>query len=75
VQLGAGDALLFVDCLCHGSAERTNNGERRTIIYRYGPGWSNTRYGYHASPGLLERLTPERRKIVQPIPPLEPCKE
>ena len=27
VYLDAGDALLFVDSLCHGSAKRTNKGE------------------------------------------------
>ena len=37
VYLNQGDALLFVDSLCHGSAKRANKGERRVIIYRYGP--------------------------------------
>ncbi|HKC75269.1 MAG TPA: hypothetical protein VKF37_13890, partial [Chloroflexota bacterium] len=40
--------------------------------YRYGVSWGATRYGYQYSPALLERLTPERRKILQPIPPLRP---
>src|SRR5258706_4503686 len=31
VQMKAGDVLLFVDALGHGSAERTNPGERRII--------------------------------------------
>ena len=34
VYLKQGDALLFVDSLCHGSAKRTNKGERRVVIYR-----------------------------------------
>ena len=72
VYANAGDALLFVDCLCHGSAARTNEGERRVLIYRYGPAWGNTRFGYQPSEELLTRLTPERRKIIQPIPPLRP---
>ena len=76
VYLKTGDALLFVDCLCHGSAARTNAGERRVLIYRYGPGWGNTRFGYQPSEELLARLTPERRQIIQPIPPLRPtCAE
>ena len=62
----AGDALLFVDAICHGSAKRTNPGNRRTIVYRYGPSWGNFRHGYQPSPDLLERLPPERRQIVQP---------
>lgn len=75
VHLKAGDALLFVDALMHGATERTNPGERRVVIYRYGPTWGNTRHGYQYSKELLERLTPERRKILQPIKPRHPgCK-
>ena len=67
VHMRAGDALLFVDGLSHGSAKRLNPGIRRIVVYRYGPSWGNFRFGYQPSPGLLERLTPERRKIVQPL--------
>lgn len=69
VHLRRGDALLFVDGLSHGASSRTKPGERRATIYRYGPSWANTRYGYQYSPELLARLTPERRAILQPIPP------
>ncbi|HVF11080.1 MAG TPA: phytanoyl-CoA dioxygenase family protein [Abditibacteriaceae bacterium] len=72
VHLKSGDAIVFVDALSHGSAQRVNPGQRRIAIYRYGPHWGNTRYGYLPSRELLERLTPERRNIVQPIPPLCP---
>ena len=72
VHLNRGDALLFVDAMSHGASTRTNPGERRVVIYRYGPLWGNTRYGYRYSPALLERLTPERRKILQPVPPRLP---
>jgi len=65
-HMKAGDALLFVDAICHGSATRTNPGERRILVYRYGPSWGNFRYGYQPSPELLARLTPEQRQIVQP---------
>ena len=37
VCLKAGDALLFVDFPCHGSAVRANEGERRVLINRYPP--------------------------------------
>jgi hypothetical protein len=71
--LKAGDALLFVDGLMHGGSSRTNpDGERRVTIYRYGPSWGATRFGYEYSPALLDRLTPERRKILQPIAPARP---
>jgi hypothetical protein len=66
-NMKAGDALLFVDAISHGSAKRTNPGERRTIVYRYGPSWGNFRHGYEVSPELLARLTPQRRQIVRPL--------
>jgi len=69
IYLEKGDALLFVDGLMHGGASRTNLGERRVTIYRYGPLWGATRFGYEYSASLLERLTPARRKILQPISP------
>ncbi len=72
VYLEKGDALLFVDGLMHGGGSRTNPGERRVVIYRYGPPWGTTRFGYEYSQALLDRLTPERRVILQPIPPLRP---
>jgi hypothetical protein len=72
VHLKKGDALLFVDGLMHGGSSRTNAGERRITIYRYGPLWGSTRFGYEYSAALLDRLTPERRKILQPVPPARP---
>ena len=70
IHMRAGDALLFVDCCTHGSANRVNDGERRAVVYRYGPSWGNFQHGYHPSPELLERLTPERRQIVWPQTPI-----
>lgn len=72
VNLKAGDSLLFVDALMHGATARTNPGERRVVIYRYGPIWGSTRHGFQYSEELLARLTPERRKILEPIPPRKP---
>lgn len=73
VYLQAGDAVLFVDGIMHGGSSRTNTtGERRVTIYRYGPLWASTRFGYEYSQALLDRLTPARRKILQPIVPLRP---
>jgi len=72
VYLKKGDALLFVDALMHGGSSRTNDGERRVTIYRYGPKWAATRFGYEYSQPLLDRLTPERRKLLQPIKQLRP---
>jgi hypothetical protein len=66
VQMKAGDALIFVDATCHGSAKRINPGERRISVYRYGPSWGTSRWGYRASRELLERLGPLARKIAEP---------
>jgi len=66
VHMKAGDALLFVDGIMHGSAQRTNPGQRRIIVYRYGPSWGFFRHPYRPSRELLARLTPERRAIVWP---------
>ncbi len=68
VHLRKGDALLFVDGICHGASPRTNPGERRVVIYRYGVSWGNTRHGYRYSEEFLNRLTPARRKIMEPVP-------
>jgi ectoine hydroxylase-related dioxygenase (phytanoyl-CoA dioxygenase family) len=69
--LKAGDALLFVDGLMHGGSSRTNPGERRIIIYRYGPIWGASRFGYTYSREFLDGLTPERRRILQPVDPIQ----
>lgn len=70
VHMEAGDSLLFVDAISHGSAKRVNDGFRRICVYRYGPSWGNFRHGYRPSEALLGRLTPEQRQIVNPQKPL-----
>lgn len=72
VHLKKGDAVMFCDGTSHGASSRTNPGERRVVIYRYGVSWGSTRYGYRYSDELLARLTPERRRILEPIPPRRP---
>ncbi|MEO6015460.1 MAG: phytanoyl-CoA dioxygenase family protein [Devosia sp.] len=67
VYLKAGDALMFVDAIMHGSAQRVNEGERRMAVYRYGPSWGRLRLPFEVSAELLARLTPERRAIVEPV--------
>ena len=67
IHMKAGDVLLFVDALSHGSAKRVNPGIRRVVVYRYGSSWNTFRFGYQPSPELLQRLSPQRRQIVQPF--------
>ena len=71
IHMDAGDALLFVDACCHGSAKRVNPGQRRICVYRYGPSWGMFRHPYRPSRALLDRLTPERRRIVWPHEPVK----
>ena len=66
VHLQAGDAILFSDMLCHGSAKRVNAGQRRITVFRYSPGFCSPRFGYRASEALLASLTPQQRNIVLP---------
>ncbi|NIK54614.1 phytanoyl-CoA dioxygenase family protein [Kribbella shirazensis] len=72
MHLKKGDALLFCDGLSHGASTRTNPGERRALIYRYGPSWATTRWGYSYSDELLARVTPQQRAILQPVAPRRP---
>jgi len=72
IHMDAGDAILFVDAISHGSAKRVNEGKRRIIVYRYGPSWGNTRHGYVPSQELVDRLPPERGRIVRSQTPLIP---
>lgn len=71
-RLKKGDALLFADGITHGGSARINPGERRVVIFRYGPSWGRTRFGYEYSEALLNRLTPQRRAILQPVPKCYP---
>ena len=56
LHMQKGDVLLFVDCLTHGAARRTNPGVRRTIWHRYSMAWSRLRWGYTVSQALCDRL-------------------
>ena len=58
IYLKAGDVVMFTDKITHGSAERTNEGCRRSIVYRYSPRYVRERFDYPHSDELLARLTP-----------------
>ena len=63
---------MFTDAITHGSAERTNDGYRRSIVYRYSPRYVRERFDYPHSEALLARLTSDQRKIIQPMAPRRP---
>ena len=75
LYLNKGDTVMFTDAITHGSAERTNEGYRRITLYRYSPRYVATRFNYEVSDALLNRLTEERRNILQPIPPRKPTQQ
>ena len=70
IFLEAGDVLVFVDAVIHGSATRVNEGQRRICVFRYGASWGNFRHPYYPSDELLERLTPAQKQIVLPQQPV-----
>lgn len=74
IYLKAGDALFFTDAITHGSAERTSDGYRRSVVYRYSAKHLRTRFNYDMSDGLRSRLTPDRLKILEPIPARGPVR-
>ena len=74
VHLKAGDVVMFTDAITHGSAERTNSGYRRSIVYRYSPKYVRERFDYPHSDVLLDSLTPDQRRIIQPNAPRRPPK-
>lgn len=67
-----GDVLMFTDSITHGSAQRTNEGHRRMVLYRYSPRWIRTRFHYVPSERLLSQLNDDQRTIMQPIAPRRP---
>ncbi|MEL7240311.1 MAG: phytanoyl-CoA dioxygenase family protein, partial [Planctomycetota bacterium] len=64
VNMKAGDAVMFTDALCHGSVPRTNDGERRIMVYRYSPHLLANRMNYIPSEEFLAKLTESQRAIV-----------
>jgi hypothetical protein len=69
VHLKRGQALMFSDAITHAGSERTNPGDRKVMIYRYSPHHVIPRYNYVSSPEFLDRLTPQRRQLVENCPP------
>jgi hypothetical protein len=72
MYIDKGDVLMFTDAITHGSAQRTNPGFRRMVLYRYSPRWIRERFHYQPSERLLANLTEAQRTIVQPLSPRRP---
>ncbi len=64
--MAAGDCILFTEALIHGTAPWTAVHERRTLLYKYSPGfqsWSQARYDPDEYIGLTDR---QRSLMVPP---------
>jgi hypothetical protein len=59
-DLRAGDCLLFVDCLTHGSTKRQIPGVRRAVIFRYAPRWTTP----PASQPWMTQLTDNQKALL-----------
>ena len=64
IFLKAGDAVLFNDNCLHGSLQRTNQGERRTLVFRYLPSVYGYRWNYSPSTEVIERLSVRQRTLL-----------
>jgi Phytanoyl-CoA dioxygenase (PhyH) len=65
VAAPAGSALLFTEALTHGTLPWRGAGPRRSILFKYSPGFQAWGGGYPPSEELLEELSPEARLVME----------
>jgi hypothetical protein len=67
VPAHAGDVLIFTEALTHGTHRWTAPHDRRSLLYKYGPGHLARAQSYAKwSGGLLEQLSPQQRRLLEP---------
>jgi hypothetical protein len=67
VPMEAGDVLIFTEALTHGTHPWTAAHQRRSLLYKYCPGYMAWGAGYKSWPAELhELLTPEQRLLLEP---------
>jgi ectoine hydroxylase-related dioxygenase (phytanoyl-CoA dioxygenase family) len=68
VHVKAGDAVVFTEACTHGTLPWQADHQRRTLIYRYTPGFmAFGRSGEEAlTPEALEEMTEEQRVVIHP---------
>lgn len=62
----AGSAVIFTEALTHGTLPWIGAGQRRSILFKYSPGFIAWGQYAPASEALMETLTPEQRAVMQP---------
>ena len=61
----AGDVVLFVECLMHGSLPWTADYQRRSVIIRYNSGVvAESLMGNYTPPAFYSELTPEQQLVI-----------
>ena len=61
----AGDVVLFVECLMHGSLPWTADHQRRAVIIRYNSGVvAESLMGNYTPPAFYSELTPEQQLVI-----------
>jgi ectoine hydroxylase-related dioxygenase (phytanoyl-CoA dioxygenase family) len=65
VAAPAGSAILFTEALTHGTLPWKGAGPRRSILFKYSPGFQAWGGGYPPSEELLEDLSPEARLVME----------
>ena len=61
----AGDVVLFVECLMHGSLPWTADHQRRSVIIRYNSGVvAESLMGNYTPPSFYSELTPEQQLVI-----------
>jgi ectoine hydroxylase-related dioxygenase (phytanoyl-CoA dioxygenase family) len=67
VPMRAGDALIFTEALCHGSAPWTGAHPRISLLYKFSPGNSAWRgFGDGWPEDLVKGCTQRQREILEP---------
>jgi len=66
VHTQAGDAIIFTEALTHGTLVWQGAHQRRTLIYKYSPGFQALAAGYHQAqaPDYLLDMTDEERAML-----------
>jgi hypothetical protein len=66
VHTQAGDAIVFTEALTHGTLVWQGAHQRRTLIYKYSPGFQALAAGYHQAhaPDYLLDMTDEERAML-----------
>ena len=61
----AGSVVIFTEALCHGTAPWTGKHQRRSLLFKYTPGWESWNAEVAEPPQNVE-LTFRQRRLFEP---------